>query len=68
MEYKNNVKNSTTLIVKSLYGICWEIIYTVNTDEKQSVDYQKYWLNANTHLNAVMKATQYLRSVTHLGQ
>jgi len=23
----------------------------------------KYWLNINTHLNAVMKAKQYLRSV-----
>jgi len=24
----------------------------------------KYWMNTNTHLNTVMKATQYLRSVT----
>jgi len=23
----------------------------------------KYWLNTNTHLNAVMKATQYLHSI-----
>jgi len=28
----------------------------------------KYWLNTNTQLNAVMKASQYLRSIRSLGR